>query len=472
MSRDLPRRRAAQPRRTIDATAIAAVLLPLVTVAVLLTLRPTVQTLPDQPPTLTPLTTASVVCPAALEGAPEAYLSTAGPASESAGESDGGSGGPVILHDGQQTTTEELAPDRVTTVEQPTEFVVTGEGALAAGLVGARFGGPDLARAACSATPPAVWFTAVGAGAQHSSVLELVNPDAGRAVADITVYGETSGAVDVPALRGVSVPGRSTVRLELAELVPRADELALHVVTSRGRLGVSVLDTFDRIGSSPRTDDWLPAQLEPATDSLLMGLPGSGGQQTLVMANPGDDEVRASVKVVGEDSVFAPAGVDEIRIPPQSAQQISLDGALRSAIDDGSLGLQIESSGPVTATLRSVVDGDLSHTVPGAVLTEQTSLIVPPGKKQAVFAGATSVGVVTVVAHSADGEELASTRTELRPGLGTTVTLPSRAVLVSVVPQNTSVVGAVVVSGRGTVIAPLVELDRSGLVPGVRPGLP
>ena len=97
---------------------------------------------------------------------------------------------------------------------------------------------------------------------------------------------------------------------------------------------------------------------------------------------------------------------------------------------------------------------------------------MPRGKKQVVFAGATGVGVVTVVARSEDGEELASSRTELRPGLGTTVGLPSKAVLISVVPQNTSVVGSVLVSGRGAVVAQLVELDRSGLVPGVRPGLP
>ena len=39
--------------------------------------------------------------------------------------------------------------------------------------------------------PPAAvrWFTGVGAGASHRSVLELTNPDAGTAVADVTVLG-------------------------------------------------------------------------------------------------------------------------------------------------------------------------------------------------------------------------------------------------------------------------------------------
>ena len=76
-----------------------------------------------------------------------------------------------------------------------------------------------------------------------------------------------------------------------------------------------------------------------------------------------------------------------------------------------------------------------------------------------------------MVARSATGEELARTRADLRPGRGTVVPVPPRATLVTVVPEGTTVSGAVIVSGAGAAVVPLTESLMSGLVPDVRPGL-
>ena len=460
MSRVVGSRRSAGGR-TRDLTAVLALALPIATVGLVLLTGTATPTVELRPPTLSDLTTASIVCPGAASAPSSAYLTTGSDRS-----------GTVMVRDGGDGVATVLTPDRVTTVNDRAGLVVTGDGALASGLVGARFSDSGRALAACVAPAPELWFTAVGAGAQHASVLELVNPDPGRAVVDVTVYGDSPGAVDVPALRGVSVPGHSTTRLELDVVLPRSDELALHLVISRGRLGAFVRDGYDRIGSDPGTQEWLPAQSEPATANLLVGLPPGRGQQTLVVANPGSDEVRATIKVIGEESVFTPAGVAELRIAPESTEPLPIDGPLRQALRDGGLGLEITSSAPVTATLRSLVDGDLSHAVPGETLSAETIVLVPPGKKEVVLAGSTSVGVVTVVARSASGEELASTRAELRPEQGAVVSVPRRAVLVSVLPENTTVTGSVVVSGKGSVVAQLTGLVRTGLVPDVRPGLP
>ena len=73
------------------------------------------------------------------------------------------------------------------------------------------------------------WFTGVGSGAGHTSVLELVNPDSGTAIADVTVYGR-SGVVDADELRGVSVPGGTSVRLDLG-----VDRAAPRRARARGR---------------------------------------------------------------------------------------------------------------------------------------------------------------------------------------------------------------------------------------------
>ena len=82
------------------------------------------------------------------------------------------------------------------------------------------------------------------------------------------------------------------------------------------------------------------------------------------MANPGEDEARVKLRILTADSVFAPEGVEELRVPPGTVRTVTLTSALRAAVEDGALGIDVTGTVPVTAALRSVVDGDLSHAVP------------------------------------------------------------------------------------------------------------
>ena len=464
MSHTNPGARTARQRRVdVDVTTVLAVVLPILTVVAVLLVRPGDAGPSTHAPSRTALTSASVVCPTALPKAPTVYLATA----------DKGVHGDVQVAAGKDKQKASVSSRSVSTVS-PGEgpVVVTGEGDLAPGLLGARFGGKSLASVSCPATSPDQWFSAVGAGAGHDSTLELVNPDAGPAVADVTVYG-ASGVIDVPHLRGVRVPGHESVRLDLGQVVPRRSELALHVLTSRGRLAASVLDTADELGSGSSSSDWLPAQPEPATSNVLLGAVAGKGTRELALANPGENEARVTVKVISPKSVFAPEGLDEIRLAPGTAKRIDLSEQLASAIDQGAFGLQVDSTVPVTATMRSIVDGDLSHATSGTPVTSGSTVVVPEGDKQVLLAQADGVGAVKIVARSADGKKLLTKRTEVRPGAGVVVKLPPKAALVSVVPSKVSVVGAVQVTGPGgAAVVPLVEMVRNGLIPHVSPGLP
>lgn len=462
MSHTAPGGRTSRRRLHLDTTTVLALALPVLTVVSLLLVHPVVSLVPGQAPTRTALSSASVICPSALSGAPEAYLTTA--QSEAHGRVDVASGG--------DARTAKVATGEARRVRPGTGPVtVTGEGDLAAGLVAARFGGRQLAALSCPATAAEQWFTAVGSGARHNSVLELVNPDAGPAVADILVRGR-SGLVDVPRLRGVSVSGHGSVRLDLGKIVPRRDELALQVVTTRGRLSTTLLDQFKPLGAKRPSEDWLAAQPEPTTDNLLLGLGKGPGKRSLVLANGGEDEVRAELKLVSEESVFAPAGVAEIRVPPNGVRRVSLHGKALAAVRHGAFGVEVTSTAPLTATLRSFVSGDLSHAVAGTPVTTGATLLAPEGAKQVLLGGADGVGVVTVVASSAHGKELLSKRVALQPGRGALLDLPRRAVVISLVPERTGVVAALLLTGQGVAVVPFTEVVRNGLVPAVRPGLP
>ena len=172
------------------------------TVAALLLVRPDAADTPTEAPERTELTRVAIVCPG---GASQASLSTIVEA-----------GGPVGVRVGKATeeTATDLAPRATTTV--------TGDGAV---VVTARDRWPRASWVASSPRPAVApcrqpasdqWFTGVGAGAGHSSVLELVNPDAGPAVVDGTLIGE-DGVVDAPELRGVAVPAGGAVRIDLAD---------------------------------------------------------------------------------------------------------------------------------------------------------------------------------------------------------------------------------------------------------------
>lgn len=455
------RRSASRPKAALDATTVLALVVPVLTVLAVLLVRPDRPAVVERDPTLTALTSASVVCPSALPGAPAAYLTTA----EDVGR------GTVRVATGSRAAEEPLSSGTVTRVDRGAgPLIVTGTGELAPGLVGARFGSRRLAAVPCPAPSPDQWFTGVGAGARRSSVVELVNPDAGPAVADVAVYGR-NGEADVPRLRGVAVPGRSSVRLDLGSVVPRRGDLALHVVTQRGRLAVTAATTYDDLAAPPSTE-WLAAQPRPATHNVLMGPAPGRGTRTLVVANDGDDEVRATVRFISAESVFAPQGVDEVRVPPHGVQRVEITTALEEALRRGTVGVDLASSGPVTASLLSYVDGDLSHAVAGTPVTTGTTVLVPEGRKQLVLGGVDAVGAVTVVSRTAEGRLVDRSRAALRPGRGAAVRVPDAAVLVSVLPERASVTGSVLVSGNGATVVPLTPLVRSGLVPHVRPGLP
>ena len=455
-------------RRRFGADVVLAVVLPVVAVLALPLLQPDRDQPHGESPVETPLTSASVVCPSALPGTGSdllgASIVTADPEAKVTGD----------LQVGLGASTAPLAvrTRRVSTAAQGLgPAVVTGSADLAPGLVAGRAQSSPLAAVDCAPPVAERWFTGVGADATHDSVIELVNPNAGQAIADITLRSP-SGIVEVPALRGVSVPGHSSVQLDLGQVAPNRAELSLEVHTSRGRLAVHVVDSYDQLGSGAAGQDWLPAQAEPATANLLLGLTKGAGERTLVLSNAGGDEVRATITVVTPTSTFAPTGVDPVRVAPDSTESVSLDDVLAQAAKDGAIGLLVESNGPVTTSLRQLAHEDLSLLTAAPAVAGATAVVLPAGPKHLLLGGAEGTGAATVTSYSARGKQLDQQEVELGPDAGADLGLPDDAALVTVTPHGTSVRGAVLLSGTGTAVVPLRELVLTGLVPDVRPGVP
>jgi hypothetical protein len=320
------------------------------------------------------------------------------------------------------------------------------------------------------------WFAGVGAGPGHDSVIELVNPDAGRADVDITLYGDR--AFSRRKLRGITIPAHRTVRLDLGRIAPRRSLLSAQVNVTRGRLAVHVLDSRTDLVTHKTVREWLPSQLVPSEDNQLLGLPLGRGSRRLQLANPGDDVVRAEVKVITRDTSFAPAGLGPVTIQPGATTSVSLTQVLARTLGDGAVGIEVVADAPVVASVLTRLATDEAVTVPDSDIRAEAATLLPvaPGGKPAhvdatLYISADAAGAATVTASDASGKQLLDKRLGQQQGQTVAVSLPSGTAFLRVVPEGTAIRAAVVLSGDGASVVPLHELLTEGLVPHIRPGL-
>ncbi|HEY3528521.1 MAG TPA: DUF5719 family protein [Nocardioides sp.] len=455
-------RRRRTPR--LDAVSVLAVVIPLVTVGVLAMVRQPPVHDRTQPPALTRLTSATVVCPARVPGSPDAWVSTAS----------GGSGDVSVRAQGAASSmpVRTGAVARVPGTDAP---VVVGRDALAPGLLGLRSGTSPLTYQACSVPSPQQWFTGLGAGAEHDSVIELVNPDSGSADADITLYG--SHPFTARKLHGITIPAHRTISLDLGRIVPRRMLLSAQVQVTRGRLAVHVLDSRTNLLTHQVRREWLPRQDGPAADSQLLGLPTGKGTRTLQLANPGEEGVRVQVKIVTGDTSFAPAGLDTVTVPAGATRSVSLTKVLAKALGDGAVGVQVTADGPVTASVLTDLGTDQAFTVPDPVIRDQAATLLPVARGKGatpvtatLYVAADSAGAATVSAYDASGKKLLDRRVGQQQGLTAKVPLPKGTAFLEVVPESTRIRAAVLLTGDGASVVPMHELLTRGLVPQISLG--
>ena len=459
-------RRRRTPR--VDAMSALALVIPLVTVGVLaLVQKPPVHDT-THAPSLTKLTSSTLVCPSAEPEAPEGWVSTAS-----------GASGDVKVGAGSESSTLSVSTGAVTRLTGTGPAVIQGDDELAPGLLGLRFGTSPITTQGCTVPASTQWFAGVGSGPAHDSVIELVNPDSGPANADITLY--SNHAFTRRLLHGITIPANRTVRLDLGQIAPKRALLSAQVQVTRGRLAVHVLDRRTSLVTHRATHEWLPRQAAPALDNQLIGLPAGKGQRTLQLANPGDDVARAEVKIITGDTSFAPEGLQTITIRAGSTTQVSLTKVLAKALGDGAVGVQVTADAPILASLLTELGTDQAVTVPGEVIRREAATLLPvaptkaPGKPATpvaatLYVSADSAGAATVTAYDVDGKRLLDKRVGQQEGHTVAVELPRGTAYLSVTPEGTEIRGSVVLTGDGASVIPLHELLTEGLVPHIQPG--
>ncbi|GAB3852253.1 hypothetical protein GCM10028801_03090 [Nocardioides maradonensis] len=414
------------------------------------------------PPVSTGLTSATLVCPAALHKHAEPVLVARAPQVPGGAVqvSRPGAGGRLVA--GSKVT---ATLDRSGRIAGGGPSVITASGTAAPGLVAGR----REPEAAASCLTPAYdeWYVGVGASAVNDSVLTLVNPDGGQAVVDIELFGP-NGATSASALRGMVVPGRRALTVDLGKRAPSRFTLAAHVLVSRGRVGVSVEHRYDRLGGAAIVSDYLPALDEPSTDGLLLGATVTG--QTLMLSNPGEEPASATIRVLSGESVFTPTGTKPVVVPPQSLVRVPLRNVVPKSALSGMLGLVVQSDQPLLAEARGMVGGDLGVVGMSPTVTGPTAAVVPDGPSRLVIAGATRTGTVNLTFRNAAGRVLAQKAVPVTAQAGVSVVLPTGAAVVTLDPRNTPISASIVTAGRkGSSVVPVRDSVRTASVPAVIP---
>jgi hypothetical protein len=142
----------------------------------------------------------------------------------------------------------------------------------------------------------------------------------------VTVFGP-GGAAAGQVGQGIVVSPRQARWLRLDQLDPDQSSLAMHVVTSSGRVAAAV---FSQRGSAlaPQGVDWIPATAGPAKTLVLPGIPDGSGLRAVDLANPGALDATASVRISGVAGSFVPTGLDAIRIPAGQVKRVDITASL------------------------------------------------------------------------------------------------------------------------------------------------
>ena len=462
-----------QRSRRLDNTALVALGLVAAMAVALLLNRPHQWEQPKLAADSSAPTAATVVCPGkAKKGTDQVTVTNAADGSGEATLSGPGAG------KGAQAN---VGSGKVTAASvKPGSVVVKAGKEVAPGLVAGRSTTKPLAATGCLAPQAEAWFPGVGAGATHNSVLELTNPNSGAATVDISLYDD-KGAVAVPEdLRGVAIPGNTTRTFDLLHVIPRKGELSLKTTVVRGQAGVMVRDRAISLETQATSEDYFPGQSAPAETNLLVGYPNSSSNRTLTVANPGETQVSAELRLLTPKNVLTPEGAPEIKVPPNGQAQVDLTKLLGKDSADDAYGVEIVASGPVTTAMRSVDGGDVAITTATETVAKPTAVVVPTGagvgKKRVVISGPVaktgSSGTVKVVPMTAKGKALKAKSVKVGPGLGAEIEVPAEAALIQLVPAGVQVNAAVVMSGDGDAVVPFRPLRSEVRTAGVAPGLP
>lgn len=320
-----------------------------------------------------------------------------------------------------------------------------------------------FAARACPTPADNWWFTGVGAAVSHRSILTLDNPRSSDATVTISVYGP-KGRVNSPGLSGLIVPATKSLRLDVGKIAPAIGDVTLNVTAQRGLVAASMWESWANTPTSPVVNAWVPATSVPQRRVDLVGLPSSAQNARLIIGNPAMLTAIVTLQVNTASGTFSPTRNKTITVPPESTMLVSIDDTLK--LKPGSVNLT--STQPVTATLRTVRGAAEAYLAPGVPLGTASVTGIPPAPATLVLYARAAASVKIDYQNSA-GKPLPSKSLNLAGQRAVSIAVPHGAVALRVSGGGSDVAGAMVLdSGGMAAVIGMTPTSNESLVPSVQ----
>lgn len=304
------------------------------------------------------------------------------------------------------------------------QFISATVEAASGGLVVTRRFTGDTGRdvASCSTVVTDHWYVAAGDTQRDATnLLVMFNPLPREAIVDVTFGTELeSGALRPQELRGLVVPGTSSLVVDVGQYVRRRDLTAAHIEALAGRIVVDHVATYD--GSAGRRGLSVElAGVETSTDWLAhVPAVGPGRRQLVGVLNPTDEVAEVQLEIVADQ-----VDLDGVTVPPTATSVGVLDAVSVAVAPGDATMVRIVSSDDVAAgvPVDDAGTGDLDTGELGNGEAGQLTLRVPRGLATTVTVSsinAVGVAVTTEVVYgSADDPAASSAQRDAGTDAGT-----------------------------------------------------
>lgn len=269
--------------------------------------------------------------------------------------------------------------------EAGTGLLVSAEGGLAPGTAAALSATPgDRRRAAglsvgrCAPAMADWWFAGVDTRVGSTSRLSLTNASPAAAAVDLAFFAPR-GVVNAAGSRGIAIPGRSQLSLNLASFAPGVDALTVHVSAQHGTASAAV-HTTTVAGLTPVGADWVAPAAPPTTHLVVGPAVGTRGRQRLVLTNPGAREALAAIQILDAGGAFTPTQLTGVRVGPHAVVATDVTSILEGRPAAIRVVSNVALTGAVTTTERSGVP-DFTTVGASSPLTTPAVVPLPPSRR-------------------------------------------------------------------------------------------
>ena len=181
--------------------------------------------------------------------------------------------------------------------------------------------GTHSADAVCEVGGADQWFIGGTGGVTSQGILHLVNSGLSSSTLQIFPYNSKVALNAFP----ITIKANSFRNLSLASLVPGEEAVALHIVTTSGRVTSFLLD-HRRNGLHDLGSSFVNPVSAPTTVSYIAGIDGStkGTTSTIRFLVPGAINAHVHLTIYSNGGSFIPIGFDSLQIQHQRVIDLPL----------------------------------------------------------------------------------------------------------------------------------------------------